>query len=99
MLLFPAIDLYEGKAVRLYKGRYEDMTIYSKDPGAIGEDFAACGASHIHIVDLEGAKEGTTPNFETVCDIKRRSGCFCFQTQAEPAFCGKLYLLLWANTS
>ena len=77
MLLFPAIDLYEGKAVRLYKGRYDDMTIYSEDPGAIGEDFAACGASHIHIVDLEGAKEGTTPNFETVCDIKRRSGCFC----------------------
>ena len=45
MLLFPAIDLYEGKAVRLYKGRYDDMTIYSEDPGAIGEDFAACGAS------------------------------------------------------
>lgn len=77
MRLFPAIDLFEGKAVRLYKGRYEDMTVYSEDPGSIGEDFAACGASHIHIVDLEGAKEGTTPNFDTVCDIKRRSGCFC----------------------
>lgn len=77
MLLFPAIDLYEGKAVRLYKGRYDEMTVYSKDPGAIGEDFAACGASHIHIVDLEGAKAGTTPNFGTVCDIKARSGCFC----------------------
>lgn len=77
MLLFPAIDLYEGKAVRLYKGRYEEMTVYSEDPGSIGEDFASCGASHIHIVDLEGAKAGTTPNFETVCDIKKRSGCFC----------------------
>ena len=77
MLLFPAIDLYEGKAVRLYKGRYDDMTVYSEDPGSIGEDFAACGASHIHIVDLEGAKAGTTPNFETVLDIKKRSGCFC----------------------
>lgn len=77
MNLFPAIDLYEGKAVRLYKGRYEDMTVYSEDPGSIGEDFARAGASHIHIVDLEGAKEGTTPNFETVLDIKQRSGCFC----------------------
>ena len=77
MLLFPAIDLYEGKAVRLYKGRYDEMTVYSEDPGAIGEDFAACGAGHIHIVDLEGAKSGETPNFETVCDIRRRSGCFC----------------------
>ena len=77
MILFPAIDLYEGKAVRLFKGRYDDMTIYSEDPGSIGEDFKACGASHIHIVDLEGAKEGTTPNFDTVCDIKNRSGCFC----------------------
>ena len=77
MLLFPAIDLYEGKAVRLYKGRYDEMTVYSEDPGAIGEDFAACGAGHIHIVDLEGAKSGETPNFETVCDIRRRSGCVC----------------------
>ena len=77
MLLFPAIDLYEGKAVRLFKGRYDEMTVYSEDPGSIGEDFARCGASHIHIVDLEGAKEGTTPNFETVLDIQRRSGCFC----------------------
>lgn len=77
MKLFPAIDLYEGKAVRLYKGRYDDMTVYSDDPGSIGEDFARAGASHIHIVDLEGAREGTTPNFETVCDIKARSGCFC----------------------
>lgn len=77
MYLFPAIDLYEGKAVRLYKGRYDDMTVYSEDPGSIGEDFAACGASHIHIVDLEGARDGTTPNFDVVRDIKSRSGCFC----------------------
>ena len=77
MKLFPAIDLYKGKAVRLYKGRYEEMTVYSEDPPSIGEDFAACGARFIHIVDLEGAKSGETPNFETVCEIKRRSGCFC----------------------
>ena len=77
MKIFPAIDLYEGKAVRLLRGRYEDMTIYSDDPPSIGRDFAAAGAEQIHIVDLEGAKDGTTPNFETVCRIKEASGCFC----------------------
>lgn len=77
MKIFPAIDLFDGKAVRLLRGRYEDMTIYSEDPPAIGRDFAAAGARHIHIVDLEGAKDGTTPNFDTVCRIKDASGCFC----------------------
>ncbi len=77
MHIFPAIDLYEGKAVRLYKGRYDEMTIYSEDPPAVGEEFAACGAEHIHIVDLEGARLGTTPNLETVKRIKERSGLFC----------------------
>ena len=77
MKIFPAIDLYDGKAVRLLRGRYEDMTIYSEDPPAIGRAFAAAGAEYIHIVDLEGAKDGTTPNFDTVCRIKEASGCFC----------------------
>ncbi len=77
MKIFPAIDLFDGKAVRLLRGRYEDMTIYSEDPPAIGRDFAAAGAAYIHIVDLEGAKDGTTPNFDTVCRIKKESGCFC----------------------
>ena len=77
MKIFPAIDLFNGKAVRLLRGRYEDMTIYSDDPPQIGRDFAAAGAEYIHIVDLEGAKDGTTPNFETVCRIKEASGCFC----------------------
>jgi len=77
MNIFPAIDLYEGKAVRLFKGDYSQMTVYSDDPAGIGLDFAAKGASHIHIVDLEGAREGTTPNFDTVLEIKRRSGLFC----------------------
>ena len=77
MYLFPAIDLFEGKAVRLYKGRYDDMTVYSDDPASIGEAFAKAGARHIHIVDLEGAKSGETPNFETVKAIKERSGLFC----------------------
>ena len=77
MKLFPAIDLYEGKAVRLYKGDYAQMTVYNDDPAAVAADFAASGAEYIHIVDLEGAKGGTTPNFDTVCKIKSTSGLFC----------------------
>lgn len=77
MLIFPAIDLYQGKAVRLYKGDYAQMTVYSADPGAVAEDFARCGAKQMHIVDLEGAKSGTTPNLDTILEIKRRGGLFC----------------------
>ena len=77
MHLFPAIDLYEDKAVRLYKGDYAEMTVYSDNPAEIGRAFAAAGAKHIHIVDLEGAKNGTTPNLATVCRIKEESGLFC----------------------
>ena len=77
MLIYPAIDLYQGKAVRLYKGDYSQMTVYSDDPSAIAEDFAQTGATHMHIVDLEGAKNGTTPNYETILEIKRRGGLFC----------------------
>ena len=77
MLIYPAIDLYQGKAVRLYKGDYAQMTVYSDDPSSIAEDFARCGATHMHIVDLEGAKSGTTPNYKTILEIKRRGGLFC----------------------
>ena len=77
MHIFPAIDLYGGKAVRLYKGDYEQMTVYSDDPPAVAADFVNCGAGYIHLVDLEGAKDGTTPNFPTVRAIKERSGVFC----------------------
>ncbi len=69
MIIFPAIDLYGGKAVRLYKGDYSQMTVYSENPAKIAEDFAKSGADHIHIVDLEGAKDGSTPNIETVKQI------------------------------
>ena len=77
MLIYPAIDLFEGKAVRLFKGDYAQMTIYSDNPPEIAQNFANCGATHMHIVDLEGAKDGTTPNLETILEIKRRSGLFC----------------------
>ena len=69
MFIFPAIDLYEGKAVRLMRGDYAQMTVYSENPAEIACDFESQGASHIHIVDLEGAKFGTTPNLDTIARI------------------------------
>ena len=77
MILFPAIDLYGGKAVRLYKGDYGRMTVYSEHPEEIAKDFAACGATHIHLVDLEGARSGETPNLDTVLKIRESTGLFC----------------------
>ena len=77
MLIYPAIDLYGGKAVRLYKGDYKQMTVYNDDPTAVARDFLAAGAERIHIVDLEGAKNGDTPNLDTVCAIKDATGLFC----------------------
>lgn len=77
MLIFPAIDLYDKKAVRLLKGDYAQMTVYSDDPVSIALDFKSKGAQWIHIVDLEGAKDGTVPNLDTVCRIKKESGLKC----------------------
>ena len=77
MVIYPAIDLYNGKAVRLYKGDYAQMTVYNENPVAVALDFKAAGASHIHLVDLEGAKSGTTPNLATVCAIKEATGAIC----------------------
>ncbi len=77
MLIYPAIDLYAGKAVRLFKGEYAQMTVYSDDPAFVALDFVQKGATHIHLVDLEGAKTGETPNLETVLRIKNASDAFC----------------------
>jgi len=66
MLLFPAIDLFDGKAVRLVHGDYAQMTVYNDNPLAVAQDFIACGAKNIHIVDLQGAKDGTTPNLDLI---------------------------------
>lgn len=76
MLIFPAIDLYEKKAVRLYKGDYNQMTVYNDNPLEVALDFKSSGATHIHMVDLEGAKSGTTPNLEVVCEVKEKTGLF-----------------------
>ena len=77
MRIFPAIDLYEGKAVRLFKGDYAQMTVYNEDPLAVARDFMAQGARQIHLVDLEGAKTGDTPNFEVIRRLRAETGLFC----------------------
>ncbi len=74
MYILPAIDLYDGKAVRLYKGDYENMTVYSDDPLTVARDFEAAGAEYIHMVDLQGAKDGTCPNFDTVAAVAANTG-------------------------
>ena len=74
MLLFPAIDLYDKKVVRLLKGDYARMTVYSEDPVATAKDIEAKGGKWLHLVDLEGAKDGTTPNFSVVEAICRETG-------------------------
>ena len=69
MYILPAIDLYDGCAVRLLRGDYAQMTTYSDDPAAVAKKFAAAGAEWLHLVDLEGAKSGGTPNADTVSAI------------------------------
>ena len=76
MLIFPAIDLFEGKAVRLLKGDYARMTVYNEDPLSVARDFAAQGATCLHLVDLEGAKSGTTPNIDTIRRLAAESNLF-----------------------
>ena len=76
MYIYPAIDLYGGKAVRLFKGDYDQMTVYSDNPVSVAKDFAAAGASHIHLVDLEGAKIGKPANLDTIRAIVETTGLF-----------------------
>ncbi len=76
MIIFPAIDLYDKKAVRLFKGDYQNMTVYSENPIEIARDFEASGATHIHMVDLQGAKDGTTPNIDIVRQVANETNLF-----------------------
>ena len=76
MNIFPAIDLYDKKAVRLFKGDYSQMTIYSDNPLEFALDFEKKGASHIHVVDLQGAKDGTTPNLSIIKEIANKTNLF-----------------------
>lgn len=77
MIILPAIDMFDKKAVRLFKGDYEKMTVYSDNPIEIALDFKASGAEFIHLVDLEGAKDGTTPNISVVEKIIKETGLKC----------------------
>ena len=74
MELFPAIDLIGGCAVRLVKGDYAQKTVYSDNPAEVAKSFAAAGAKYLHVVDLEGAKDGGTPNLETIKNIVEKGG-------------------------
>lgn len=76
MRIFPAIDMYDKKAVRLYKGDYSNMTVYSDDPVSVALDFEKQGAEYVHLVDLEGAKLGTTPNIDVVEKIVKSTSLF-----------------------
>ena len=77
MILFPAIDLSDGKAVRLLRGDYNQKTVFSDDPLSVARDFVASGATHVHLVDLDGAKDGTTPNSGVVRAIATKTPLFC----------------------
>lgn len=76
MHIFPAIDLFEGKAVRLLRGDYAQMTVYSNNPPEIAQKFKEAGATHLHLVDLEGARSGETPNLDTIRAIIEQTDLF-----------------------
>ena len=69
MQIFPAIDLRGGQVVRLYQGDYDKMTVYGEDPCAVAQGFLAAGAEYLHVVDLDGAKDGTTANFDSIAEL------------------------------
>ena len=76
MNIFPAIDIIDGKAVRLVRGDYNQMTVYHNDPALVAQSFAGCGANYLHVVDLEGARDGSMPNLSVVEQIIQTSGTF-----------------------
>ncbi len=76
MNIFPAVDIYDGKVVRLYKGNYDEMTVYGDSPLAVAREFEAKGAKFIHMVDLEGAKSGGVPNLSHVAAVARETSLF-----------------------
>ena len=76
MQIFPAIDLSGGQVVRLYQGDYDQMTVYGQDPCAVARDFMAAEAKYLHVVDLDGARDGTLANFESIAAIAKQSGLY-----------------------
>ena len=76
MQIFPAIDLSGGQVVRLYQGDYDRMTVYGADPCAVARDFIAAGAKYLHVVDLDGAKDGTLTNFDSIAALAKQGGLY-----------------------
>ena len=76
MIIFPAIDLLNGQVVRLQKGDYDEVTVYGEDPVAVARAFKAQGATHLHVVDLDGARYGTQSNFPAISAIVNVGGLF-----------------------
>ena len=76
MQIFPAIDLSGGQVVRLYQGDYDQMTVYGQDPCAAARTFLEAGAKYLHLVDLDGARDGTTANFDSIVAIARQGGLY-----------------------
>ena len=76
MQIFPAIDLSGGQVVRLYQGDYDKMTVYGADPCAVARDFMAAGARYLHVVDLDGAKDGTLANFDSIAALAKQGGLY-----------------------
>ena len=76
MKLFPAIDLRSGQVVRLTQGDYDRMTVYGADPCAQARAFLSAGAKYLHVVDLDGAKDGTLSNYGTIAALAEQGGLF-----------------------
>ena len=76
MQIFPAIDLSGGQVVRLYQGDYDKMTVYGADPCAVAREFMAAGAKYLHVVDLDGAKDGTLANFDSIAALAKQGGLY-----------------------
>lgn len=76
MQIFPAIDLRGGQVVRLYQGDYDRETVYGQDPCAAARDFIAAGARHLHVVDLDGARDGAPANFDSIAAIAKQGGLY-----------------------
>lgn len=74
--VYPAIDLLDQKVVRLYQGDYEQRVIYGEDPVAFAKDFEKKGAKYLHLVDLNGAKDGKTCHFEIIKEIVKQTNLF-----------------------
>lgn len=77
MIILPAIDLFGGRAVRLLRGDYNQMTVYPQTPAELAKKFKTAGCTWAHLVDLEGARDGGTPNLDTILNLKKTSGLSC----------------------